>query len=98
MRHARDADELFEVPGDELRAIVGDDPWPSLWVLLLGGLGFALRSASRVASSGAQTTLKKAKLERFRSAFGEYTVGGIVGEGGAAANAVICWPGRERCR
>ena len=38
MRHARDADELFEIPGDELRAIVGDDPRPSLWVLLLGGL------------------------------------------------------------
>ena len=26
MRHAADADELLEILGDELRAVVGDDP------------------------------------------------------------------------
>jgi len=27
MGHPRDADELLEVSGDELRSVVGDDPW-----------------------------------------------------------------------
>jgi len=26
MGHTRDANELFKIPGDELRPIVGDDP------------------------------------------------------------------------
>jgi hypothetical protein len=43
---------------------------------------FALRSASLMAKTGEPTTPKKEKLERFRSAFGEYAVGSIVGEGG----------------
>jgi hypothetical protein len=34
MRHARDADELLEVPGDELRPLVEDDPRLGLRVLL----------------------------------------------------------------
>ena len=35
VRHARDANELLEVLGDELRPVVGDDPRPRLRVLLL---------------------------------------------------------------
>jgi hypothetical protein len=36
--HARDADKLFEILGDELRAVVGNDPRSGLRVLLLGRL------------------------------------------------------------
>ena len=32
MGHARDADELLEVFGDELRTVVGDDAWPDVRV------------------------------------------------------------------
>jgi len=32
--HTADADELLEVPGDELRAVVGDDPWRHVGELL----------------------------------------------------------------
>ena len=38
MRHARNADELFAVPGDELRAVGGDDARLGLRVFLLGSL------------------------------------------------------------
>lgn len=38
MRHARDANELFEVAGHELRAIVGDDSRLRFRVLLFGSL------------------------------------------------------------
>ena len=38
MRHARQPDELLEVFGDELRPVVGDDPWPGFRELLLGPL------------------------------------------------------------
>src|SRR5262249_6623957 len=38
MRHTRDANELFEVPRDELGAVVGNDARLRLRVLLLGGL------------------------------------------------------------
>jgi hypothetical protein len=38
VRHARDPKELFEVLCDELRSVVGDDPWPRFRVLLLGSL------------------------------------------------------------
>ena len=34
--HARDPNELFEVLGDELRSVVGDDSWPRLRVKFLG--------------------------------------------------------------
>ena len=34
MSHAADLDELLEVPGDELRAIVRDDAWPLTGELL----------------------------------------------------------------
>jgi hypothetical protein len=34
MRHAADSNELFEVAGDELRAIVGDDPQRGLGKLV----------------------------------------------------------------
>jgi hypothetical protein len=36
--HARDPNELLEVLGDELRLVVGDNPWPHLLVKLLGPL------------------------------------------------------------
>src|SRR5271157_1810417 len=36
VRHARDADELLEIAGNELRAIVRDDAWLRFRVLLLG--------------------------------------------------------------
>src|SRR5262249_47909200 len=38
VRHARDPDELFEVLGDELRPVVGDDPGLRLRVKFLGAL------------------------------------------------------------
>ena len=38
MRHARDADELLEIAGNELRAVVGDDSRFRFRVLLLGSL------------------------------------------------------------
>ena len=38
MRHAADADELLEVLGDELGAIVGDDPRRLAWELFPGAL------------------------------------------------------------
>ena len=34
--HAGEANKLFEVPGDELQAIVGDDPWRGLRVHFSG--------------------------------------------------------------
>ena len=36
--HAGDADEFFEVLGDELRPVVGDDAWSDTWVTLAGAL------------------------------------------------------------
>ena len=42
---------------------------------------FALRSASLAAGAQGPTATKRGKPERFRSAFGEYTVGSILGEG-----------------
>ena len=38
MRHTRDPDELLEVPRDELRTVVGDDPRPRFGVFLLCSL------------------------------------------------------------
>jgi hypothetical protein len=38
VRHARDPNELLEVPGDELRPIVGDDPGPCFRVQFLSPL------------------------------------------------------------
>ena len=38
MRHARDSNELLEVPGDELRTVVGDDARLGLRVFLFGSL------------------------------------------------------------
>ena len=38
MRHPRDANELFEIAGNELRPIVGDDSRLRFRVLLLGSL------------------------------------------------------------
>src|SRR5215831_730077 len=38
MGHPRDADELLEVSGDELRSVVGDDPWFCLRILLPSSL------------------------------------------------------------
>src|SRR5438874_2362700 len=38
MRHSRDTNEFLEVPGDELRPVVGDDPWTRLPVFLPGSL------------------------------------------------------------
>src|ERR1035441_1407408 len=38
--HARDTDEFFEVPRDELGTVVGDDPRPRLGVFLLGSLEY----------------------------------------------------------
>ena len=36
MGHAHDADELLEVPGNELGTVIGDDSWPDTGVLLQG--------------------------------------------------------------
>ncbi len=36
MGHAHDADELLEVPGNELGTIIGDDAWPDTGVFLQG--------------------------------------------------------------
>ena len=38
MRHARDPDEFLEIPRDELRPVVGDDPRPCVRILLFGCL------------------------------------------------------------
>src|ERR1039457_3531628 len=38
--HARDTDEFFEVPRDELGTVVGDDPRPRLGVFLLSSLEY----------------------------------------------------------
>ena len=38
MRHAQDANILLEIPRDELRTVVGNDPRSRLRVFLLGGL------------------------------------------------------------
>ena len=38
MGHAGDADELFEVLGDELRPVVGDDAWAVVGIGLAGAL------------------------------------------------------------
>src|SRR5512133_260824 len=38
MGHAADPDELLEIPGDELRAVVRDDPRPGVGVTLAGAL------------------------------------------------------------
>ena len=39
MGHAGDADELLEVLGDELRAVVGDDAWRDAGVSFRGRVG-----------------------------------------------------------
>src|ERR1017187_427497 len=51
VRHARDTDEFFEVPRNELGAVVGDDPRPRLGVLLLGSFenDFDVRLRHRLA-------------------------------------------------
>ena len=51
MRHARDADELLEIAGDELRAIVRDNAWLRLRVLFLGAFEnyFDIRFPHRLA-------------------------------------------------
>ena len=51
MRHARDADELLEIAGDELRAIVRDNAWLRLRVLFLGAFEnyFNIRFPHRLA-------------------------------------------------
>ena len=36
MGHSRDPDKFFEIFGNELRAVVGNNPWSSGWVLFLG--------------------------------------------------------------
>src|SRR5438094_9978612 len=38
MSHAADTDELFEVLGDELRPVIGDDAWAFVGVFLAGSL------------------------------------------------------------
>src|SRR3972149_8564503 len=38
VRHAREADEFFEVAGDELWPVVGDNAGPGRWEPLLGPL------------------------------------------------------------
>jgi hypothetical protein len=38
LRHPRDANEFLEVPGDELRSIVGNDPWVCFRMLLPSSL------------------------------------------------------------
>ena len=38
MGHTADADEFLEVLGDELRAVVGDDPRPSVGISFTGAL------------------------------------------------------------
>ena len=45
MGHARDADELLEVLGDELGAVIGDDARPGIGVSFAGALdnGFHVR-------------------------------------------------------
>src|SRR6056297_2986320 len=45
--HAADADELFEVFGDELGAVVADDAWARLWVVLARPLQDAFHVAFR---------------------------------------------------
>ncbi len=34
--HAAESNERLKVVGDELWAVVADDPWASLWILLFG--------------------------------------------------------------
>ena len=57
VRHARDADELLEVPGDELRSVVGDDARPRLRVLLRARCKMISMSASFIDSRRSQCTM-----------------------------------------
>jgi len=38
MGHSRDPDEFFEILGNELWPVVGNNPWAGSWVFLLGSL------------------------------------------------------------
>ena len=51
MRHARDANELLEIAGNELRAIIRDDAWLRFRVLFLGAFenDFDIRLPHRLA-------------------------------------------------
>ena len=51
MRHARDANELLEIAGNELRTIIRDDAWLRFRVLFLGAFEnyFDIRFPHRLA-------------------------------------------------
>ena len=64
MRHARDPNELFEVLGDELWAIVRDDPGPHFRVLLPCPCKMISMSASVIDSRMSQFTMYRLKPSR----------------------------------
>ena len=59
VRHPRDTNELLKVARDELRPVVGDDPWPSFRVLLLARSRILSMSASFIDSRRSQCTRKR---------------------------------------
>ncbi len=65
VRHPRDANELLEIPSDELRSVVGDDPRLGFRVLLLGSFQNHLFVGSRPAH------LVTALIEALANARGE---------------------------
>ena len=66
MGHARDADELLEVAGEELRSAIGDDTRPRVGVFFLGALdedlnvGFGHRLADLPIHDGAAAAVQQA--------------------------------------
>ena len=57
--HAGDADELLEVLGDELRAVVADDAWPGFRELFPARCRMISTSVSSIFSRISQWTMKR---------------------------------------
>ena len=57
--HARDTNDFFEVPRNELGPVVGDDPRPRLGVLLLGSFENDLDVGIVVDSRRSQCTMNR---------------------------------------
>ena len=64
MCHARDANELLEIAGNELRTIIRDDAWLRFRVLFLGAFKNYSTSASLIDSRKSQCTRKRLNLSR----------------------------------
>ena len=64
MGHAQDPNELLEVLGDELRPVVGDDPWLRLRVQFLGPLQDDLDVRLVIDSRRSQLTMYRLQPSR----------------------------------